>query len=88
MASFEITFTEEEPFAVAFESSEGFSFSFNNTVRIGDFDPYEGEYDFYPSDEDQVINTESLLMRQDIIIHAIPNTYGHISWDGAVLSVY
>ena len=88
MASFDISFSSDEELQMIFESSEDIETHFDSTVRIGDFNPYEGEYEFTPSDSEQVISTEALLMRHDIIIHAIPQTYGHVGWDGATLTIY
>ena len=88
MASFNVTFSSDDAFPITFESSESINAEFGATVRIGDFDTYEGAYEFTPSDEVQVIPTEALLLRQDIIIRSIPNSYGHIGWNGATLTVY
>ena len=88
MASFSVEFISDGAFPIAFESSEAMIADFGSTVRIGDFDTYEGEYEFIPSDQEQIIPTEALLMRQNITIHAVPNTYGHIGWNGATLTVY
>lgn len=88
MVSFDVTFTAEDSFPIIFEASESLAADFDNTVRIGDFNVYEGEYEFTPTDQDQRIPTEALLLRQDIIIRAIPETYGHIGWNGSTLTVY
>lgn len=88
MASFNITFTEDEPFVVDFTSDEGFTADFSHTVRIGEVHPYDGEYEIYPSDVEQTFSVATLTMRQNLIIHAVPNTYGHIGWNGSTLSVY
>ena len=53
--------------------------------RIGD--PYEGEYEIYPTTEEQILPTEDRNLTENIIIHPIPSNYGLITWDGATLTV-
>jgi len=48
---------------------------------------YEGEYDFTPSGEPQTVSIAGLKAAQDIIIEAIPDNYGLITWDGSVITV-
>lgn len=48
---------------------------------------YEGPYEVTPSAIEQVLSTQYLKMAQDVIINPIPNNYGLISWNGAVLTV-
>lgn len=50
-------------------------------------DPYHGEYEFTPGDEDQTVATMNKLMTQNIRIKAIPSNYGKIGWNGSVLTV-
>ncbi len=57
---------------------------------IGDIDtsvPYTGSYTFTPSDSTQTISISGLTASQDITINPVPNTYGHITWNGNVLTV-
>ena len=50
-------------------------------------EPYEGEYEFTPSDDGQTIRCENKMMMQDITIHPIPSNYGKVSWDGAKIMI-
>lgn len=50
-------------------------------------DPYEGDYSFTPSDEEQVIPILGKTATQDIVINPIPSNYGLISWNGSTLTV-
>ena len=48
---------------------------------------YEGEYVITPGAESVVMETEDLLMAQDVTINPVPSNYGLITWDGATLTV-
>ena len=50
-------------------------------------DTYEGPYEITPSAEEQTVNTRMTALEQDIVIHAIPNNYGLISYNGSVITV-
>lgn len=50
-------------------------------------DVYDGEYTITPISEAQTIPVAQLLMRDNLTIEAIPNTYGLISWNGAYLTI-
>lgn len=49
--------------------------------------PYEGEYEFTPSEEAQTISIEQKMALQDITINPIPSNYGLITWSGTSLTV-
>lgn len=53
----------------------------------GDVPVYGGAYEYTPSAEEQTINIAHKEAVEDIIVHAIPNNYGLITWNGAVLTV-
>ncbi len=48
---------------------------------------YEGDYDVTPSAEAQTLPTSMLRMHEDLVIGAIPDNYGLITWNGSVLTV-
>ncbi len=48
---------------------------------------YEGEYEFMPAQEAQVIQINGKTAVHDIIIDPIPQNYGLITWNGATLTV-
>ena len=50
-------------------------------------DPYTGTYAVTPSAEEQVLHTQYLRMTDDIVVAAIPQNYGLITWDGSSLTV-
>ena len=49
--------------------------------------PYTGEYEITPTNEEQILRTESMNMARDVVVHSIPNNYGLITWNGATLTV-
>lgn len=48
---------------------------------------YDGEYEFAPSQEIQVVSTEGKILKHDIVIDPVPENYGLITWNGSVLTV-
>ena len=48
---------------------------------------YEGAYEFTPSAETQVIQTEGLVMDHDVTINPIPSNYGLITYNGSSIRV-
>lgn len=49
--------------------------------------PYSGAYEVTPTQERQRLETSGKVLTADIIVDAIPNCYGLISWNGAALTV-
>ena len=56
-------------------------------VTEHDLPIYTGNTEIIPSDETQILQTESTTVLQNIIINAIPSNYGKITWNGATLTV-
>lgn len=53
----------------------------------GNVRPYRGEYEFTPTQQEQIIPIEGLKATEDIIINPIPSNYGLITWNGSTLTV-
>lgn len=49
---------------------------------------YTGGYEFTPNDDTQIVATAGQVLEQDIVINPVPNTYGHVAWDGRFISVF
>ena len=49
--------------------------------------PFEGAYEYTPSNEAQIIEINGLRATDNITINAIPNNYGLITWNGSILTV-
>ena len=50
-------------------------------------DWYDGEYEVTPSTTEQVLMTRGKTMRENVVINPIPSDWGHITWNGSVLTV-
>lgn len=48
---------------------------------------YEGETTVTPGNEPQTLETQGKLLNDNIVIHPIPQNYGLITWNGAILTV-
>lgn len=49
---------------------------------------YTGDYSVIPNDNQQVLETEGLMLTENIVIEPVPSYYGRILWDGSVITVY
>lgn len=61
--------------------------SIGSAVQIIQGDPYTGEYTVTPSAQTQVLETAGLVAQQNITIEPIPSDWGHITWNGSVLTI-
>lgn len=48
---------------------------------------YTGPTTVTPTQEQQVLHTQDFFLIENIVIEPIPNNYGLIEWNGAVLTV-
>lgn len=48
---------------------------------------YEGEYEFTPSSQIQMIEISGKMAADNIIINPVPSQYGLITWDGTTITV-
>ena len=62
-------------------------FSLGASYAMVSGEPYTGTYTVTPSTETQTLLTEDKLMTQNVTINPIPSDWGHITWDGSVLTV-
>ncbi len=53
----------------------------------GGGEPYSGEYRVRPQPYEQELPTMNKRMERNIVVEAIPDNYGLITWDGSVLTV-
>lgn len=73
-------------FNAEFTSTNNFDAVFDTVVEIAP-DPYIGQYEFTPADEQQTINIKKKVATDNIIINPIPSNYGKIAWDGVGIRV-
>ena len=50
-------------------------------------DNYDGPYEFTPTAETQMVQTAHKVLIDNITINPIPSDWGHISWNGSVLTI-
>lgn len=74
------------PVTVA-SGSQTISVNPNVAVYASVYPDYSGGYEFAPSNDVQIIHAADMVMHEDIIIDAIPNNYGLVTWDGSTLTV-
>ena len=54
---------------------------------VGESNPYTGEYEVTPGPTGVTLSTRHKYMTDNVIINPIPQNYGLITWNGAVLTV-
>ena len=80
--------SNNETFKVSVSSSSvTIPVGFDCKIVYTDLPNYDGEYEFVPSSDRQVISTHDHSLLQDIVIDPIPDNYGRISWNGSVITV-
>ena len=87
----EATLTAEEldEFELEAELEDEYDLELEDAVIIHVVpDPYEGSYEFTPSEEEQIIEIASKTANQNITINGIPDGYARLVWDGQKLTVY
>ena len=48
---------------------------------------FDGQYTVTPAPEDQYLETQGLVMRENLKVEKIPSNYGLITWNGQYLTV-
>lgn len=88
MATFHATFAESEQFSASFSEGGNFDAEFGEIqyIEVGDY--YEGDYSATPSEETQILPTESKLMAHDFVINPVPDNYARMLWNGTILTFY
>lgn len=68
-----VTFSEGQKFTPIFECSDAIlDLDFGSSFVIGTSDPYEGDYEVTPSDEEHILACKDLLMTDNVTVHEIP----------------
>lgn len=68
-------------------SEETIGMNIGASYSMSNADPFEGSYEYTPSEQTQTIPINDLRATQDIVINPIPSNYGLITWDGITLTV-
>lgn len=85
MKTLHATITGNAKFSASFKARE----TLRASVFISSVQPetYTGVYEITPSKYKQVLNTENLLLTDNIMVNPIPSNYGLIAWNGSILKV-
>ncbi len=62
----------------------------SGVITVGgssDWPEYAGSYSITPGAEAQILETAYKVPTENIVIEAIPNNYGLITWNGSTLTV-
>lgn len=80
---------DDEPIGLAVDDDVGIEFGTDEYIRTHstDYPTYDGQTEFTPSRESQVVETTEHVLLTDIVVNPIPSNYGLIQWNGAVLTV-
>ena len=68
-------------------TADRFDAAFRSVQVVVDVDDYTGPYAFTPSATTQIVPTSGLRMIDNVTINPVPSDYGHISWNGSVITV-
>ena len=54
---------------------------------LSDFTYFEGPYKIIPTDNVQILSVQLQVLKEDIVIEPIPNTYGLVKQVGSSLTI-
>ena len=54
---------------------------------VSPYPEYTGPTSVTPSDAAQTLLTQDTVLREDIVVEAIPSNYGRITWNGSALTI-
>lgn len=57
------------------------------SYQMRDGEIYDGPYEFTPTQETQTVNTAEKLLLESIVINPIPQNYGLVTYNGAIITV-
>lgn len=78
--------TDTLTFKVDVSADRAFAVGVDTAVKRG-AEHYLGPYEVEPSVEQKVLPTAGLFMEYDVVVSAIPEQYGLITWDGSIITV-
>ena len=68
-------------------SSDAAALSIGSEIYGVQTPPYQGPYEFTPTQSTQVVEIDGKRAEGNITINPIPSNYGLITWNGSVLTV-
>lgn len=83
-ADIDVVFNNDDAFKCDFESDRAFNCDMGEGYVSG---IYHGSTDITPTDTAQVLDTQGMVISENIVIEPIPSNYGLITWNGSTLTV-
>lgn len=69
------------------QNAERFAVELEQAIKTVSAKEYTGAVTVTPAKAAQTLATKGTLLRENIVVNAIPNNYGLITWDGSTLTV-
>ena len=85
MRSFSVEVQLPPPLKVEVAASPPLSIEVTRTDAVP---AYSGDYTVTPCDGVQVVRCAGLRMSTDIVVCAVPSSYGRIAWNGSTITVF
>lgn len=85
--SFKATFRAQPRFEATFRPQESIKATFRDYIVVPVAEWFDGDYSITPTTQEQTIPISGKTGRRDIVVGAIPQNYGLVTWDGSVLTV-
>ena len=82
-----VRITNVDPQKISAENKAVLKTAVKNTYTIKGAEPYEGAYEFTPGAEDQTVPVAQKYCEENIVVKAIPNNYGLITYNGSIITV-
>lgn len=79
--------TDALAFSVDVSADRAFAVGLDTAVKPIESEHYSGPYEVEPSAEQKILPTAGYFMEYDVVVSAIPEQYGLITWDGSTLTV-
>lgn len=86
-ANIPLSVTTGQPIGLKVQSGGSANMTAVPAIQVIDGEHYQGTYQVTPSSSAQVLETAGLVMDENVVIEAIPQQYGLITWDGNTLTV-
>ncbi|MCR5372701.1 MAG: hypothetical protein K6E41_04470 [Solobacterium sp.] len=83
----EVRFDTGETLDGILKENYSFQAELGEFQKVTAFEYYTGPYEFTPTQETQIIPIGQKMASGNITVNPIPNNYGLITWNGAVLTV-
>lgn len=83
-----VTFHSQPHMKAVFRKQDPMRADWSSHIEVPVTDYFDGDYEYTPSDDEQVLPVKGKTMREDIVVNRVPSSYGRIQWNGSYLRVY